>query len=180
MKNESLRYIAVMDGSDMGKVIALKAVVKRLKGTVFKVEVKEVCGSVKTGVGIDIPSSGARNLIGMIDPCWTLYAKGPAPEDEEQAKDDEPRKKVEVKPKPKKPEPEDGEEEGCGTGDEELEEYLAELERRGCSDGEILLMVPSPNKSAKPNSGMKKEGYFCFTRGETPKGNPRLPKEVAK
>ena len=171
MKKELLRYIAVMDGEDSGAVDALKAIVKRLKGTVFKVEAKEVRGSVKTGVGIDISSAGSRNLVGMLDPCWTLYAKGVAPAEE-------------VKPKPKEPEPEevplDDGGEGYGTGDDELESYLSELKERGCSDGEISLMVPSPKKNAKPNAGMESCGYFCFTRGATPTGNPRLPEGGAE
>lgn len=157
-KAKMVRYVAVMDGYDREAVNSLQLFVKTtLKGSADKVETKAVKGVEKTGVGIVIPQKMEKGLINLSAPCWTMYSRG------------EPAENA-PKPPPKRSE---GKNEGYGTGDQELEEYLEECEKRGCSYGEIMLLVPS---NPTPNVEFVNVGYQAFMRdGGVPDGNPRIP-----
>jgi hypothetical protein len=183
-KAKMVRYVAVMDGYDKKEVNDLQLFVKTtLNGSADKVETKTVKGVQKTGVGIVIPQKMEEGLVKLSAPCWTMYSKGEyVVEPLENApkmppKRSEGKKGATVPPTAKNASEgvSDGKNEGCGTGDSELEEYLEECEKRGCSYGEISLLIPS---SAKPNRAFANSGYRSFMRdGGTPKGNPRLPNE---
>ena len=169
-KSEIRKYVAVMSGEDGGEVDALKAVVSRAKGSVSTTEEKVVKGKTFTGVGIHATEKQASVITKLMDECWTLHDKGVVTESEKP-------QKVKVKPEPKvKPVEQDDDDEGYDTGDAELDAYLNNAERRGCSYGEISLMIPSKAKpsAAFVNSG----GYLSFHRGNCRCDNPRLPSEV--
>lgn len=183
-KAKFVRYVAVMDGYDKEAVTDLQLFVNTtLKGKWDKVETKEVKGVQKTGVGIVIPQKMEKGLLNLSAPCWTMYSKGEyivEPSDnapKTPSERSEGKKGITTPPTAEKASEgvSDGKNEGYGTGDSELEEYLAECEKRGCSYGEIMLLVPS---SAKPNGAFANVGYRAFMRdGGVPKGNPRIPSE---
>jgi hypothetical protein len=181
-KAKMVRYIAVMDGYDKEAVEDLQLFVKTtLKGTWDKVETKTVKGVEKTGVGIIIPQKMEKGLINLSAPCWTMYSKGEyMVEPSENAPKPPPKRSEDKKGATVPPTTEnasegvsDGKNEGYGTGDPELEEYLKECEKRGCSYGEIMLLVP---RNPTPNVAFVNVGYRAFMRdGGVPDGNPRIP-----